>query len=68
MNDIVELITKLEDRVLAQESYKDAVAEAEIFLDKYCNLDNEGYLQYRARYVLSRFKAIKAEEYAHNST
>ena len=29
MKDIVELITKLEDRVLAQENYKDAVAEAE---------------------------------------
>lgn len=68
MKDIVELIAKLEDRVLAQENYKDAVYEAEIFLDKYCTIDNEGYLQYRARYVLSRFKDIKAEEYAHNST
>lgn len=66
--DIVELITELEDIVLSQENYKDAVHEAEIFLDKYCTLDNEGYLQYRARYVLSRFKDIKAEEHAHNST
>lgn len=68
MIDIVKLITELEDIVLSQENYKDAVHEAEIFLDKYCTLDNEGYLQYRARYVLSRFKDIKAEEYAHNST
>lgn len=61
MMDIVELITELEDIVLSQENYKDAVHEAEIFLDKYCTIDKEGYLQYRARYVLSRFKDIKAE-------
>lgn len=68
MIDIIRLITELEDIVLSQENYKDAVHEAEIFLDKYCTLDNEGYLQYRARSVLSRFKDIKAEKYAHNST
>lgn len=62
MIDIVKLITELEDIVLSQENYKDAVHEAEIFLDKYCTLDNEGYLQYRARYVLSRFKGIKGEK------
>lgn len=61
MKDIVDLVVELEDVVLKQDTYEDAVHESHVFLDKYSTLGNEGYLQYRARYVLSRFKDIKSE-------
>ncbi len=61
MKDIADLVAELEDIVLKQDTYKDAVHEAQVFLDKHSTLDNEGYLAYRARCLLSRFKDIKSE-------
>lgn len=40
----------------------EAEHEGIIFLDKYSTIDNEGYLQYRLRYLLSRYEDIKNEE------
>lgn len=59
MKDITDLVVELEDIVLKQDTYEDAVHEAHVFLDKYSTLDNEGYLQYRARCLLIRFKGEK---------
>lgn len=61
MKDIVDLVAELEDIVLKQNTYEDALHEADVFLQRNTTLDNEGYLQYRARYVLSNFRDIKAE-------
>lgn len=61
MKDIIDLVAELEDIVLKQDTYEDALHEADLFLQRNTTLDNEGYLQYRARCVLSNFRDIKAE-------
>lgn len=35
--------------------------EGTIFVNNYSAIDNEGYLQYRLRYLLSRYEDIKKE-------
>lgn len=59
--NIIDLVVALEDVILNAESKKDAEHEGIIFLDKYSTIDNEGYLQYRLRYLLSRYEDIKKE-------
>lgn len=59
--DIIDLVTELEDIILTASSKKDALHEGNIFLDKYSTIDKEGYLQYRLRYLLSRYWDIKKE-------
>ena len=58
---VEELVVELEDIVMNALDKKDAEHEGLIFLDKYSTIDNEGYLQYRLRYLLSRFGDIKKE-------
>ena len=59
--EIETLVAQLEDAILNAESKEDAEHEGIIFLDKYSNIDNEGYLQYRLRYLLARYDDIKKE-------
>lgn len=60
--DIITIVSELEDIVLNSVSKEDALHEGVIFLEKYSAIDNEGYLQYRLRYLLSRYGDIKKEE------
>ena len=59
--EIETLVAQLEDAILNAESKEDAEHEGIIFLDKYSTIDNEGYLQYRLRYLLARYDDIKKE-------
>lgn len=62
--DITELITELEDIILNSVSKKDAEHEGTIFIDNHGTIDNEGYLQYRLRYLLGNYDDIRCEQYS----
>lgn len=59
--ELEDLVTALEDTIISAQDKKDAEHEGTIFLEKYATIDNEGYLQYRLRYLLSRYNDIKTE-------
>ena len=65
--EIETLVAQPEDIILNAESKNDAEHEGIIFLYKYSTIDNEGYLQYRLRYLLSRYEDIKKEQYGNNN-
>lgn len=63
------IIDNREDVILNSTCKKDAEHEGIILLDKYSTIDNEGYLQYRLRYLLNNYEEIKkeTEEYIYST-
>jgi len=65
--DITDLVTELEDIILNSMSKKDAEHGGTVFVNRHSTVDNEGYLQHRFRYLLSRYDDIRKERYASTS-